>query len=274
MANLTKIRVSGVTYTIVDETAIHSLAGYSTTAEMNQAITAATDALASEIAQAGYQTASDVQTAIQGKADTTAMTQAIADAVAGKADTSDLAPLFGYVAYDGTTHRINFKHSSTDDNVLAYVDASPFLVDGMVESVSIVTVENAQYLRITWNTDSGKQATDIALTDIFDPSNYYNKSEIDAALAGKANTADTYTKTQVDNALSGKQATLVSGTNIKTVNNQSLLGEGNIEIAVAVQADQTIIEGSTNAVAGGAVYTALQGKNQVVTLDGETLVIS
>jgi len=103
---------------------------------------------------------------------------------------------------------------------------------------------------------------------------YYNKSEIDAALAGKANTADTYTKTQVDTALGGKQATLVSGTNIKTVNNQSLLGSGNIEIAVAVQADQTIIEGSTNAVAGGAVYTALQGKNQVVTLDGETLVIS
>ena len=112
------------------------------------------------------------------------------------------------------------------------------------------------------------------MTDIFDPSNYYNKSEIDAALAGKANTADTYTKTQVDTALGGKQATLVSGTNIKTVNNQSLLGSGNIEIAVAVQADQTIIEGSTNAVAGGAVYTALQGKNQVVTLDGETLVIS
>ena len=123
MANLTKIRVSGVTYTIVDETAIHSLAGYSTTAEMNQAITAATDALASEIAQAGYQTASDVQNAIKGKADTTAMTQAIADAVAGKADTSDLAPLFGYVAYDSNTHRINFKHASTDDNVLAYVIA-------------------------------------------------------------------------------------------------------------------------------------------------------
>ena len=195
------------------------------------------------------------------------MTQAIADAVAGKADTSDLAPLFGYVAYDSKTHRINFKHASTDENVLAYVDASPFLVDGMVESVSIVTVENAQYLRITWNTDSGKQATDIALTDIFDPSNYSNKSEINASLAGKANT-------QVDNALGGKQDTLVSGTNIKTVNNQSLLGEGNIEIAVAVQADQTIIEGSSNAVSGGAVYTALQGKNQVVTLDGETLVIS
>ena len=37
-------------------------------------------------------------------------------------------------------------------------------------------------------------------------------------------------KTQIDNAVSGKQDTLVSGINIKTINNQSLLGSGNIEI--------------------------------------------
>lgn len=34
----------------------------------------------------------------------------------------------------------------------------------------------------------------------------------------------------VDDALGTKQDTLVSGTNIKTINNQPLLGEGNIEI--------------------------------------------
>ena len=34
----------------------------------------------------------------------------------------------------------------------------------------------------------------------------------------------------INTALSGKQATLVSGTNIKTINNQSLLGSGNIDI--------------------------------------------
>ena len=39
-----------------------------------------------------------------------------------------------------------------------------------------------------------------------------------------------YEKSEVDTALNGKQATLVSGTNIKTVNNQSLLGRGNIVI--------------------------------------------
>ena len=43
-----------------------------------------------------------------------------------------------------------------------------------------------------------------------------------------------YTKTEVDNAITAatatKQDTLVSGTNIKTINNTSLLGSGNIDI--------------------------------------------
>ena len=39
-----------------------------------------------------------------------------------------------------------------------------------------------------------------------------------------------YTKTETNTLLGGKQATLVSGTNIKTINNESLLGSGNIDI--------------------------------------------
>lgn len=37
-------------------------------------------------------------------------------------------------------------------------------------------------------------------------------------------------QTQINNSISGKQDTLVSGTNIKTINNESLLGSGNIDI--------------------------------------------
>ena len=63
-----------------------------------------------------------------------------------------------------------------------------------------------------------------------------------------------YTSAQTDNAISnatsGKQDTLVSGTNIKTINNQSLLGSGNIEI-----------QGG----GGGSSYTA--GNNIDITND-------
>ena len=39
-----------------------------------------------------------------------------------------------------------------------------------------------------------------------------------------------YTKGETDTLLGQKQSTLVSGTNLKTINNESLLGEGNIDI--------------------------------------------
>ena len=67
-----------------------------------------------------------------------------------------------------------------------------------------------------------------------DLTNYYTKSETNTLLGGKADTATTYTKTEVDNAITAatatKQDTLISGTNIKTINNESILGSGNIDI--------------------------------------------
>ena len=48
----------------------------------------------------------------------------------------------------------------------------------------------------------------------------------------KANKSDVYTKSQVNALLEDKQNTLVSGSNIKTVNGQSILGAGNINAQV------------------------------------------
>ena len=71
---ITDIQLSGVTYQIEDSTAIHSLDGYWTSGQTNNAITAATNALAESIAEQGYQTSGDVQSAISGKTDTSAFT--------------------------------------------------------------------------------------------------------------------------------------------------------------------------------------------------------
>ena len=288
MANISKLRLSGVTYTIVDETAIHDLSNYYTTAQTDSQITAATSALAQTIEEAGYQNASQVNAAITAvtnpiNATLTAhtanteihVTLANKEAWNAKLDAADVEGLFGYSEYDSETHRINFKNTSTG-SVLSYIDASPFIVDGMVQNVEIkdVTIEgeSVKCLVISFNTDAGKQDINIPISQVFDASNYYTKAQTDSAiaaytydkatidqkvaeggtfdptlyydktatdalLANKADTATTYTKTEVDNAItaatSTKQDQLVSGTSIKTVGTNSLLGSGNIALMTA-----------------------------------------
>ena len=64
-----------------------------------------------------------------------------------------------------------------------------------------------------------------------DISNYWTsaqtQSAITASVSGKASQSDLET---VSGQVANKQDTLVSGTNIKTINNESLLGSGNIDI--------------------------------------------
>lgn len=72
-----------------------------------------------------------------------------------------------------------------------------------------------------------------------DLSNYYNKGEVDSKLTDKAaasdltahtSNTDIHVTASDKSTWSGKQDALVSGTNIKTINNESLLGSGNIAL--------------------------------------------
>ena len=89
---------------------------------------------------------------------------------------------FGDVRYISRSKRINFYSSSNSDRVLAWIDTSDFVKDGMVDNVEIKVIGGKSYLVITFNTDSGKQPIQISITDIFDASNYYTKEEIDSKL--------------------------------------------------------------------------------------------
>lgn len=82
---------------------------------------------------------------------------------------------FKGVAFNPTTKNIEF---TCVDNTKKLLDATVFVKDGMVSNVAIVNGN----LVITFNTDSGKEAISIPLTDIFNPANYYTKTDIDGKL--------------------------------------------------------------------------------------------
>jgi len=94
------------------------------------------------------------------------------------------------VAYDSESHYIQLKN--TAGSVLSSFDASTFLVDGMVDSVTLETKSGSTYLVITWNTAAGKTKTELNIGDIFEADNYYTTAQtdtaIEAATSGKVDT--------------------------------------------------------------------------------------
>lgn len=103
-------------------------------------------------------------------------------------DNIDLSSVFAEVLYDSANHRINF-YGQGDLNhqiVLGYIDTTPFVIDGMVDSVTLLN----GILTIIFNTDSGKEPITIPLGDIFNVNNYYTKTDIESLLSTK------YTKPQ------------------------------------------------------------------------------
>lgn len=102
--------------------------------------------------------------------------------------------------------------------------------------------------------------------------NVYTRAEVDAAI-----NAETTERQKQDSALGGmiaaetaareravasKQDTLVSGTNIKTINGETLLGEGNIEIqgGGTITVDSELSTTSENPVQNKVITNAINGK--------------
>lgn len=85
--------------------------------------------------------------------------------------------------YNSESKKIEFYHDSTK---IYELDATAFIKDGMVNTVSIAdgktdgSNNGKKVLLITFNTDAGKEDIEIPLDGIFDASNYYNKTEADS----------------------------------------------------------------------------------------------
>ena len=134
---------------------------------------------------------------------------------------------FNDVQYDSNTKRINFYNRN--DSIVGYVDATNFIKDGMVDNVYIT----GSTLVISFNTDAGQEDIEIALTDIFDPANYYDKTDVDGMFAAEtARTDGAYVKVSVMPTFIGNiqvngegDATGMRRTSVKFVRYNSSTGE-------------------------------------------------
>lgn len=129
-----------------------------------------------EAIDAETQRATEAEEALNAKIDdaVSALTDAIA-AEEGRAEEAEQElenSKFDDVVYDSSAKTINFI---ADGSIVKGLDATPFIKDGMIDDVKI----EGGNLVIIFNTDSGKETITIPLTEIFDPSNYYTKAEVD-----------------------------------------------------------------------------------------------
>ena len=235
-----------------------------------------------------------INSSISGKADSTDVTQEINAAVSGKAETSSVTTVESSL----TAHTANTDIHTTAEEKSAWNAKSDFSgsYNDLTDKPTIPTVPTSNsaftndegyitesalegYAMTSAVSNSISSATEDMATKTWvgeqnyitgvDLSNYATNDDVTAAVSGKA---DTSAVTAVSSALNNKQDTLVSGTNIKTINNTSILGEGNITIeggggidsgTVQTMIDESIsgkVDTTTFNTYSGAVDTALGGK--------------
>ena len=94
----------------------------------------------------------------------------------GSVDTSNLgASLY----YDSNTKRIELKNTS--DAVISSIDATDFIKDGMLDSVTV----SGGNLNFVFNTDAGKETISIPMSSFFDASAYYTREQVDGTFLNK-----------------------------------------------------------------------------------------
>ena len=88
--------------------------------------------------------------------------------------------------YDSGAKQIYLRNTS--EEVLSSIDATAFIKDGMLDSVTV----SGGNLNFVFNTDAGKETISIPLSEFFDASAYYTKAQIDGSFLNQvAYNADT-----------------------------------------------------------------------------------
>lgn len=170
---------------------------------------------------------------------------------------------------------VTFKRASNGDVLFSQlvddiqIAGSPVTKDTVIDQFAIIGFTSGGGEPGAVSSVNG-QTGDVIITPA--SLNVYTRAEVDAAI-----NAETTERQKQDSALGGmiaaetaareravatKQDTLVSGTNIKTINGQTLLGEGNIEIqgGGTITVDSELSTTSENPVQNKVITNAINGK--------------
>ena len=180
------INVSSDTIADVGDAPVPGLEDYYTKTETNTAIGNAITALnLGAASQKGVDTS--IGDASSSNLPTSDAVKAYVDAHSGGGGGGDTSNLGASLFYDSEAKQIELKNTSKE--VISSIDATAFIKDGMLDSVTV----SGGNLNFVFNTDAGKETISIPLSEFFDASAYYTKTEVDADLENY------YTKTEVDN---------------------------------------------------------------------------
>ena len=168
-----------------------------------------------------------------------------------------------------------FKKASNGDVLFSQlisdiqIAGSPVTKDTIIDQFATIGFISGEGAVASVNGQTGE----VVLTA--DSLNVYNKTEIDTALNGKQGKLSVgypLTLDELNNLslapegyatkeeLATKQDSLISGHNIKTINGQDVLGQGDIEISGGGTVDSELSETSENPVQNKVITAALNGK--------------
>ena len=143
------------------------------------------------------------------------------DNIANKADQSELANY--YTNSKGTA--LEGRVSSAEQNITSLQEDVQTLDSKITNNyVSNSSISTNYYLKKdVYNKQESEDIVEILRTDI--SNTYVQKEHYDSAISTLNSSVN-----KVETKIQKKQDKLVSGTNIKTINNESILGNGNIEV--------------------------------------------
>ena len=137
------------------------------------------------------------------------------------------------LSYDTDAKKIHLKSGETS---LGEVDATAFIKDGMLESAEIATsngTKDGTFLKLTWNTDAGKDVTyvDVAsLVDTYTAGNGINIAGYEVSLKVKSGdkylevTADGLASKGIDEAISTAQGDIIGNAATDTAESKTIEG--------------------------------------------------